>query len=181
MPFRVTARTVLQLGAELISSDAVAFYELIKNSFDARSKRVEIDVVIALPSSVYTSALSRLPSDSEIDQAALPAIKGDVKAALDFALPGAREQAKAIDAAEDGGTLRRAIQECNYIEIKDTGHGMSLEDLENIYLMIGTPNKIREAEQVVPGGPTDFGREGTGSLVHDAARDIAAGEIYYAG
>lgn len=35
MPFRVTARTILQLGAELISSDAVAFYELIKNAFDA--------------------------------------------------------------------------------------------------------------------------------------------------
>ncbi len=164
MPFRVTARTVLQLGAELISSDAVAFYELIKNSFDARSKRVEIDVVIALPSGVYTSALSRLPSDSEIDQDALSAIKGDVKAALDFALPDAREQAKAIDAAEDGGALRRAIQECNYIEIRDTGHGMSLEDLENIYLTIGTPNKIREAEQAGPGGQPILGEKGLGRL-----------------
>lgn len=29
--FRVSARTVLQLGAELISSDGITFYELIKN------------------------------------------------------------------------------------------------------------------------------------------------------
>ena len=40
MSFKVSARTVLQLGAELISSDAVAFYELIKNSFDAHSPSV---------------------------------------------------------------------------------------------------------------------------------------------
>ena len=36
--FTVTARTVLELGAELISSDVIAFYELIKNGFDAGSK-----------------------------------------------------------------------------------------------------------------------------------------------
>ena len=33
--FKVTARTVLELGSELISSDVIAFYELIKNGFDA--------------------------------------------------------------------------------------------------------------------------------------------------
>ncbi|MCI0466466.1 MAG: RstB, partial [Beijerinckiaceae bacterium] len=36
--FRVNARTVLELGSELISSDIIAFYELIKNAFDAGSK-----------------------------------------------------------------------------------------------------------------------------------------------
>lgn len=45
MPFKVSARTILLLGAELISSDAIAFYELIKNAFDAGSPRVDIDVV----------------------------------------------------------------------------------------------------------------------------------------
>jgi len=38
MHFKVAARTIFHLGAELISSDAIAFYELIKNAFDARSK-----------------------------------------------------------------------------------------------------------------------------------------------
>ncbi len=37
MPFKVTARTILQLGGELISSDGIAFYELIKNAFDVRT------------------------------------------------------------------------------------------------------------------------------------------------
>lgn len=36
--FKINARTVLELGAELISSDIVAFYELIKNAFDAGSR-----------------------------------------------------------------------------------------------------------------------------------------------
>src|ERR1700683_1138078 len=53
MPFKVNARTILQLGEELISSDAVAFYELIKNSFDARSRRVDIDVVVRLRQDLY--------------------------------------------------------------------------------------------------------------------------------
>ena len=36
--FKVSARTVLELGSELISSDAIAFYELIKNGVDAGTK-----------------------------------------------------------------------------------------------------------------------------------------------
>ena len=42
MAFKVTARTLLQLGSELISSDAIAFYELIKNAFDANSPKVVV-------------------------------------------------------------------------------------------------------------------------------------------
>lgn len=35
MTFTVAARTLLHLGSELISSDGIAFYELIKNGLDA--------------------------------------------------------------------------------------------------------------------------------------------------
>ena len=45
MAFKVQARTLLQLGAELISSDAIAFFELIKNTYDAGSPEAHIDVV----------------------------------------------------------------------------------------------------------------------------------------
>ena len=37
MGFKIAARTLLHLGGELISSDGVALYELIKNAFDAGS------------------------------------------------------------------------------------------------------------------------------------------------
>ena len=49
MTFKVAARTILQLGSELISSDSIAFYELIKNGFDAGSSRVEIEFLIRIP------------------------------------------------------------------------------------------------------------------------------------
>ena len=54
MSFKFKARVLLELGAELISSDAVALYELIKNALDAGSKEVEIRIRIAMQHSAYT-------------------------------------------------------------------------------------------------------------------------------
>ena len=47
--FRVSARTILQLGGELISSDGIAFYELIKNAVDAGAKKIHVEVRMQLP------------------------------------------------------------------------------------------------------------------------------------
>ena len=44
MNFTITARVVSQLGTELISSDEVAIYELVKNGFDAGSSVVEVNI-----------------------------------------------------------------------------------------------------------------------------------------
>src|SRR4051794_27837036 len=44
MRFRFAARVVAQLGAELISSDDIAVYELVKNAFDAGSPTVTLTV-----------------------------------------------------------------------------------------------------------------------------------------
>ena len=60
--FRVTGRTVLHLGAELISSDAVAFYELIKNSFDAGSEKVAIRILVRVPHDALQTAAQAVPS-----------------------------------------------------------------------------------------------------------------------
>ena len=47
--FKVKAKSILELGSELINSDIIAFYELIKNGFDAGTKnRVEIQLDIVL-------------------------------------------------------------------------------------------------------------------------------------
>ena len=51
MSFKITARTLLHLGAELISTDSIALFELVKNAFDARSENgVSISVKVILPS-----------------------------------------------------------------------------------------------------------------------------------
>ena len=51
MSFKFSARAILELGKELISSDEVAIFELIKNAVDAQSKRVEVAANIQLLSS----------------------------------------------------------------------------------------------------------------------------------
>ena len=68
MSFRVAARTLLHLGAELISSDGVAFYELIKNGLDAGSRTVRIDVVITLPQPTYRNVRNQVDHLSNEEQ-----------------------------------------------------------------------------------------------------------------
>lgn len=65
MPFKVTARTILQLGCELISSDGIAFYELIKNAFDDGAKRVLVDCTNRMPVETVESLLAEISNSDE--------------------------------------------------------------------------------------------------------------------
>src|ERR1700761_3216121 len=65
MNFRVSARTILHLGSELISSDGITFYELIKNSLDARSPEVRVDVLYRLEHRVYDAIMRVLGEDRD--------------------------------------------------------------------------------------------------------------------
>ena len=62
--FRISARTVLELGSELISSDIIAFYELIKNAIDAGSKSgATIQFNIVLRKNAFLSLNDKLLND----------------------------------------------------------------------------------------------------------------------
>jgi hypothetical protein len=64
--FRVNARTVLELGSELISSDIIAFYELVKNAFDASSRTgADIRFQIAMRRNDYLRIRDRAQSLGE--------------------------------------------------------------------------------------------------------------------
>src|SRR5882757_1262230 len=58
--FRFKARVLLELGAELISSDAIALYELVKNAIDAGSRRTSILIQVVLQYSKYQAARQAL-------------------------------------------------------------------------------------------------------------------------
>jgi len=60
MSFTFAARTILELGKELISSDEVALYELIKNSVDAESPKVRIIARIVFERSALQGALDTI-------------------------------------------------------------------------------------------------------------------------
>lgn len=144
MFFRVTARTLVQLGAELISSDSIAFYELIKNAFDAGSPRVLLDVCVRMDHGAYLSHVTALSNQVGESPGSLEKHKLDVVKDIDSSSPEAAVLIDKLKSAQSYAVLLRQLEEANYIQIEDQGHGMSIADLEEIYLTIGTPHRRRQ-------------------------------------
>jgi len=150
--FKICARTVLELGAELISSDVIAFYELIKNAFDARSPiGAEIHFEIVLRRNDYLKFRHRATEDhADIDR-----LKIDVKKALDSSAPvDARERFQAVlEAVEGVDAFVEALDEAyateNRIIVSDEGTGMSEQDLIDNYLVIGTASRKRSIDEAL--------------------------------
>lgn len=142
MSFTIAARTILELGKELISSDEVALYELIKNAIDAQSPRVEIIVNVALLNSHYREAIAQVDEEERsrpeviafIQRSLVDSDNADSIALLDDL---AEDRSKRIFLRR----LKEFHEESNYIEVRDTGHGMSYEELSEVFLRIGTPSR----------------------------------------
>lgn len=160
---------MLELGSELISSDIIAFYELIKNGFDAKTKSgVTIEFDVVLPKHDYLRLVERIRSGSDM---------ASVKSAIDGSLlptasSAARDGFRAlISDAQTQDQLLSALQEAharfNTITVADTGSGMSLDGLRNNFLVIGTASRKREVDVALAGGATTspyLGEKGIGRL-----------------
>ena len=118
MSFRITARTILQLGAELISSDGVAFYELIKNAFDAGSRRVDINVCVRMDHANYLAHHGAILEARTQSEAALTLLKEGILRDLHPAAPQVDEFSDKILSARSVEELSTALEEANFIEIK---------------------------------------------------------------
>ena len=159
MNFRVAARTLLHLGAELISSDGVAFYELIKNGLDAGSRTVRLEIVIALPHPTYRQLTDQIieHSDGRLNggktshDISFESVREQACQGIDAAAPTSPQALERLKRATTWEQLDIAIEsvysDMNYITVSDTGSGMSLEDLTDTFLTIGTPARLREKEQ----------------------------------
>jgi hypothetical protein len=188
--FRISARAVLELGSELISSDIIAFYELVKNSFDAHSTTgVDIRFRVALRRNAYLQLRARAieatqeaPSGvTSTSPHSLERLKTDVETVIDRSAAGS-EPLGALTAITDAVSLAdfverldEAYQSANAIEVLDTGEGMSLDALKENYLVIGTASRKRAIDAAVTSGqakapyltrlrlrPTGHGEEGSG-------------------
>lgn len=176
--FRVSARAVLELGSELISTDIIAFYELIKNGFDANSPTgVEIHFRVALRRNAYIQLRARAvealgsnvptPADGTLER-----LRADLARALN--IPAGPDSLGAFAAACDAKDLASFIElldhayhSTNAIEISDTGEGMSLDSLKENYLVIGTTSRKRAIEAAVSAGLARapfLGEKGIGRL-----------------
>jgi signal transduction histidine kinase len=155
MAFKITARTILHLGAELISSDAVALYELVKNAFDAGSEGVQIDVLVRLPSwpgvlrelvELPQLQIPRTPAERKAAQAALIRTKAGLLREIDATAPGAAECRESMQNASTLKELQQAAWHANSITVIDAGHGMSKVELDQVYLTIGTRHRLEQRE-----------------------------------
>jgi signal transduction histidine kinase len=178
--FVVSARTLIHLGAELISSDEVALNELIKNAFDADSPRVSIDFHIPVAHGVVQKALARIEAaetDDEVDDDeddepeylddAIEGVADELEGAMVSGLPSAEAervegQRAALRASEDKDEARRAIESLNEIVVTDSGTGMTLSALRSVFLTIGTPSKLGHSHS--PKDRRVLGNKGIGRL-----------------
>jgi signal transduction histidine kinase len=161
---------ILELGAELISSDAVALYELIKNAIDAGSPNVRISVQVVLRRSIFVEAVEALQAGDDVEQ-----VRAKLLSNLELNAPSAvREEFRTAllqsddDPEEFEAVLREAYHDLNWIEIRDQGHGMSRSELDEIFLTIGTRSrrseKVSDEGEFRSPGRTVLGDKGVGRL-----------------
>lgn len=171
MAFKITARTILHLGADLISSDAVALYELIKNAIDAKSKNgVDVVFEILVKEPDFSAFITKAEAASDKD---VPALRLEL---FDLFLPDAPDElvAQFSEAVNDAKTINDLIsaaktgyRDCNRIIVSDTGHGMTLQDLSDIYLTIGTTHRTNEVKKALADNEDKspyLGEKGVGRL-----------------
>ena len=170
MSFRVTARTLLHLGAELISSDAVALFELVKNAFDAGSDRVTIEIVVRIPYQRTRGLMERIRvmqiTNGGPTEQVIEGLRTDVIAAIDRTVAGSRDFSNVVEQANDLQSLCAALEKSNYIAVSDTGEGMSLDTLNDVFLTIGTRSRLNDRSQRSQGGSLRpiLGEKGVGRL-----------------
>ena len=168
MAFNVKARVLLELGAELISSDGIALYELIKNSVDAGSESIEIRVNVALMASGYRvlqSKLGALPTGTRLRRDWLEATVRQC-----FEATASDELRSEFVRRLEGLGLQRAAtvaeefyREFSFIEVEDWGCGMSMDDLRTKFLTVGTPNRHLDRQRLGTASKL-LGEKGIGRL-----------------
>lgn len=163
-PFRIAARAMRQLGAELITSDEMALYELIKNGFDARSPRTVVAISAPADASAVALVREQLAMGKITTQVALERLEKTLSSDLNLQqrvqiLSEFRVHASTSSILRDH--LDAFIRDSFWIEVKDTGSGMSANDLHDKFMLVGTPNRLDEKAS---GACTILGEKGIGRL-----------------
>lgn len=174
--FRIAARAMRQLGAELITSDEMALYELIKNSFDARSPRASIEISAPADPAAVALVREQLVSSDLLKSVALERLEKAISSDLSLE-QRAREIEKFKDHSATQNKLVARIDEFlrdeYWIQISDTGEGMSASNLRNRFLVVGTPNKFLEKRSEGRSSQILLGEKGIGRLSMMKLGDVA--------
>lgn len=164
--FRIAARALRQLGAEMITSDDVALNELIKNAFDARSPRVSVSIsaqadisaLMLLEEQLREKSVTKTEAIERIDKAISPDLSLNDRSEL------IKQMQQQMTTATSFAKYLKEFRESQSIFIKDTGKGMSVLDLSDRFLVIGTPGKYLEKLNANAGDSSILGEKGIGRL-----------------
>jgi len=164
--FRIAARTLRQLGAELITSDDVALNELIKNAFDARSARVTVSIMATADMAALTLLEEQIRSGTIKKQEAIERAEKSISSDLPLEMRALliKKINDHLDGASTFTSFLQEFRETQAIVIQDRGCGMSATDLANRFLVIGTPGKLFEKAKATSGSKPILGEKGIGRL-----------------
>ena len=179
--FRITARTLFHLGADLISTDAMALYELVKNAFDAGSPRVRISVLSRVSVDIANPLLERMSrliereatqDDDEDGEMGEQALNFDELKAEAMQTLGDLKEEEIYQEVSDAGDIEELFGgyvPVNEIVVSDTGHGMTLAELRDVFLTVGTMSRKDELDRrrvtgVAEGTRPILGEKGVGRL-----------------
>ena len=166
--FLVAARALIHLGSELITSDPIAIYELIKNAIDAKSPNVNVLFCVPFPQDEIIEISERWLKLDQSNEIWKEEVKGDLNFLLtvqrdeldDFIIARINEYFEYIEAAETPKEASEHLLEINSIEVKDAGIGMSETILNKVFLTVGTNFKLYAEDDDQP----VLGNKGIGRL-----------------
>lgn len=160
--FRIAARALRQLGAELITSDDIALNELIKNAFDARSKQVVVRVNYPFSLS-QGKLLAKLGLKKNHGVPLFTVLKEFVHPSVTNAnYKLIQELAEELESSPREAAIASLFERFCHIKVSDTGFGMDAPALRDSFMVIGTPAKWKEKQL----GPDKIilGEKGIGRL-----------------
>ena len=163
-PFRIAARAMRQLGAELITSDEMALYELIKNGFDALSPRTEVAISAPADASALALVREQVSTGRVSVSVALERLERTLSADLTIEQRASvlqRFKDHSSSAADLSDFLDAFLRDDFLIQVSDTGTGMSADELRDKFMMVGTPNKLLQKAHA---NRTILGEKGIGRL-----------------
>lgn len=145
--FKIAARTLRHLGAELITSEEMALNELMKNSFDAGSPRVKIEINYPVDFNFLEKNIRKYIANDKSKQELLYEVSDNSKLYYHETKPCSDflERLETFLDKINSSNIEEALEKIKrlyYIKITDTGHGMTKNDLENVFLTIGVNSKL---------------------------------------
>lgn len=150
--FKIAARTLRHLGAELITSEEMALNELIKNAFDAKSPRVKIEINYPANFKKIESLIKLILAGKLLPEDAKIALKESCQAYYKdeediniFTEEMYKLFINIFNTQDEHEKILEEIKKKYYsIIITDTGEGMKKATLENVFLTIGTNSKLNK-------------------------------------